>query len=202
MTRKNKGERLMYLNGAEEGIRELARAAYPGYKGRTLQWQVSTNVELQGTYWEGGSRSTYAGVNLSTRQSATLPHYDPPQFGGPTTTPVVPVQPGMAIVEHKIFLGKDLGLTFYVHPNDAPNLLPAPADTTDDEKIVLAFTGSLKNTYGGQKDIRFREANSQYKITQERWTEAQDTLKERKLLNKAGSITPDGRNVNTDPFRY
>lgn len=191
-----------YLTGKEDGIKMLAMAVFPGYKGRRYKFQTVTSVSLDGTYWDGGSRSSYGGVNLATGKSAPLPQFDPPQFGGPVSTPKVDVRPGMAVVEHSIFCGKDHGITFYVHPDDAPALIPAPADVTEDEKIVLLFTSTLKNSYGGKSNIRFTEATDRYGISQDAWTAAQDSLKARKLLNKAGSITPDGRNVDTAPYRY
>ena len=191
---------ITYLDGNEPNVQRLARAVFPSYRGRKYSFQVADSVALTGTYWDGGSRSSYGGVNLSNFQAASLPQFDPPQHGGPIQTPEVEVQPGMAVVEHSIFCGRDTGITFYVHPSDAPQLLPEPESVTEDEQIVLAFT-HRKNSYGGRSNIRFTEAHSRYGITADRWTAAQEDLKARKLLRANGSVTPAGRNVDTGEYR-
>jgi len=193
---------ITYLDGNEPNVQRLAQAVFPSYRGRKFSFEVADKVALTGTYWDGGSRSSYGGVNLSNFQAASLPQFDPPQHGGPIQTPEVEVQPGMAVVEHSIFCGRDTGITFYVHPSDAPQLLPEPESVTEDEKIVLVFTHALKNTSGGRSNIRFTEAHSRYGITADRWTAAQETLKARKLLRANGSITPAGKNVDTGEYRH
>ena len=188
----------MHLHGTEQGIKALVQATYPSYRGRKFTFQTGEEVSLTGGYWDGGTRSEYVAVDLSTlRTSAAGDLYHASAKGAPT----VSLEPGIAIVEHSIFCGQDMGLTFHIHPNDSPQLIP-PVDTvTDHEKIVLEFTGSLKNTYGGRTNIRFTEAAHRYEISQEEWTAAQESLKTSKHLNKAGSITVTGRNVDTAPFR-
>jgi hypothetical protein len=188
-----------HLDGTELGVKALAHTCFPSYSGRKYRFQAGETVSLTDGYWDGGTRSTYVAVNLSTRTaSAAGDLYDVSAKGAP----VVTLQPGVAIVEHSIFCGKDMGITFHVHPEDAPKLLPDTGEATEDEQIVLAFTSSLKNTYGGRTNIRFTEAARRYGITQDCWNAAQDSLRSRKLLNKAGSITPQGRNVPTGDFRY
>ena len=192
---------ITYLDGNEPNVQRLAQAVFPSYRGRKFSFEVADKVALTGTYWDGGSRSSYGGVNLSNFQAASLPQFDPPQHGGPIQTPEVEGRPGMAVVEHSIFCGRDTGITFYVHPSDAPQLLPEPESVTEDEQIVLAFTRSLKNTSGGRSNIRFTEAHRRYGIPADRWTAAQETRKARTLLRKNGSDTPAGRNVDTGEYR-
>ena len=187
-----------YLTGTEPGVKELGQAV--GYTGRKYAFRAVEDVQMNSTYWDGGSRSTWTAVKLSTRQVVPLPKFDPPQFGGPQSIPPIPLEQDIAIVEHSIFCGKDMGLTFYIHPNDAPQMITEPDSATDDEKIVLAYKG-LKNTYGGKKNIQYTEANRRYEITQDRWDIATESLKARKLLNKSGAITPSGRNIDTSPYR-
>jgi len=191
---------ITYLDGNEPNVQRLAQAVFPSYRGRKFSFKVADSVALTGTYWDGGSRSSYGGVNLSNFQAASLPQFAPPLHGGPIQTPEVEVRPGMAVVKHSIFCGRDTGITFYVHPSDAPQLLPEPESVTGDEQIVLAFT-HRKNTYGGRSNVRFTEAHRRYGITADRWTAAQEDLKARKLLRANGSITPAGRNVDTGEYR-
>ena len=237
---------MTYLDGNEKNIQRLARAVFPSYRGRKFQLRATETVTLTGTYWDGGSRSEYGGVNLSTFRAANLPQFDPrfpyqpaygtllvgreglqgfvgftfdPEFGGPASAPKIDIRPGMAVVKHSISAGRDTGITFYIHPSDAPSLLPElapprgswscvapmvwdyPESVTEDEQIVLALTAALKNSNGGQRNIRFTEAHRRYGITADRWTAAQEELKARKLLRKNGSITPAGRNVDTGDYR-
>lgn len=99
------------------------------------------------------------------------------------------------------------------------------ADLTPDEALCLAFTCSLKNSYGGKSDIRYTEARAsvgsrmskamrardgarqsilanEY-FPRERWESAQNALRARGLVNKVGSVTDDGRNLreHVDGFR-
>jgi hypothetical protein len=72
-------------------------------------------------------------------------------------------------------------------------LLPAPVELSDDEKIVLTACCSLK---GG---IRFEYANQYTGISRGRYDAAKASLIARKLLNKAGAVTVEGRNAR--PYR-
>ena len=99
------------------------------------------------------------------------------------------------VVQHTNSYGGRRHLHIYVHPDDAPRLLPPAEGVTDNEKIVLTYTARLKNTYGGETNIRFREASRETKITAGEWENAKTALISRKLLNKAGAITVAGRNA-------
>jgi hypothetical protein len=105
-------------------------------------------------------------------------------------------------VAHSIFCGKDMGLTVYVSPSQlaTSNLIPKPSEVSDDEGVVLKYTSHYKNTYGGQTNLRFKEATRSTDITVERWEAAKATLIERGLLRKNGSITPEGRNASPDRY--
>ena len=68
-------------------------------------------VTLSGTFWDGGSRSTYTLVTWSTDNpndmvAQPLAQYAPPQFGGPKQDPVVVIGDNQAVVETGIFCGK------------------------------------------------------------------------------------------------
>lgn len=67
--------------------------------------------------------------------------------------------------------------------------------TTEDERTVLLYTRRYKGSYGRNRDIRFSYANRETGITRERWEAAKASCIERKLLTKAGAITPAGRNA-------
>lgn len=86
---------------------------------------VTDKVTLSGTYWDGGSRSEYYAVQLATMQKLAAPHYDPPQFGGPTKSPQVEIPKGVIIVESGIFCGKPATPVIYVRPDDLALFLPS-----------------------------------------------------------------------------
>lgn len=107
-------------------IARVIRAADPSYRKKNAFVSVREKVSLDGTFWDGGSRSTYTAVNLATFASAGAPHYSPPQFGGPRVTPEVPVPEGFVIVETGIFCGKTATAHVSVNPANVTKLLPAP----------------------------------------------------------------------------
>ena len=103
------------------------RAADPTYRKQKAFLFVSERVTLSGTYWDGGSRSEYTAVNLTTGRSAGAPQYAPPQFGGPRTAPEVDLPPDVSIVETGTFCGKTATATIYIHPQNMAKLLPHEA---------------------------------------------------------------------------
>lgn len=159
--------------------------------------EVCTEVRLDDNSWSGGgTRYTYRGVNLETGE-VKYPESD--EYGNPFTNPEVPtviLQPGFAIVKFGCFCGKKMCPTVFLHPDNATKLLESNnPELTFNERAVLVYTRSLKNSYGGEKDIRFRDANKDLGISREEWNKAQASLIERKMLNKRGSITADGKNA-------
>jgi len=103
--------------------------------------------------------------------------------------------PGIVIVKHSIFCGKDTGITIYANANDLTPMLPEKTELTPHEKTVLEYTKSYKPSYAGIKNFRWHEANRDTKISLNEWETAKTKLIERKLLNKRGAITPAGRNA-------
>lgn len=110
---------------------------------------------------------------------------------------------GLACVKHTIFQGKDLGITIHVHQDNAHRLLPEnKEELTRDEKIVLVFTRSYKNSYAGETNCRFKQAQRSKGITKAQWDIAYQSLLEKKLLNKNGAINNDGRNAVENVNEY
>jgi len=104
---------------------KVIRAADSTYRKHQATLSASETVRLSGTYWDGGSRSTYTAVDLVTGRSKGAPQYDPPQFGGPMVDPVVAIPEGIAIVETGIFQGKQAIARVYVNPSNMAKLLTA-----------------------------------------------------------------------------
>lgn len=166
-----------------------------GYAGRRFQIESATSVNVSGNYWDGGSRNYWGAVELATGREAQLQTANPLAGQGRPFETAVPV--GVVVWEHTIFCGKDLGVTFYVHPDNLARLLPnatEQAELTEDEHMVLDFTAQLKSSYNGINNYRFYEAHIKTGITKVRWEAAKQALIERRLLDKRGAITVEGRN--------
>ena len=184
----------VYLTGNEPGLRSIVNAVYPEYKGKKIKFIPTTKVHISDTYWGGGTRSTWRAVNLSTKVSKPFPNIPPPQFGGPSSVLEMTLFPGMAVVEHSIFCGEDMGLTFYIHPEDAPFLLPAPTKLSPEERIVCEYSIARKSSYVGKDRCDMAMDDGKIPSRQE-WDKAKESCITKKLLNKAGAITPAGRNA-------
>lgn len=105
-------------------LQAVVRAAFPSYRKHKVIISVTASVELTGTFWDGGSRSSYVAVELATKRSKGAPQYAPPQFGGPRVAPCVELPPGVAIVECGTFCGKPATAHLYLHPDNATKFLP------------------------------------------------------------------------------
>lgn len=181
----------MYLNPKPE-LKALGERLF-SYHGRKFQIVPAESMTLS-SYWDGGSRTYYAVISQvpGEIQSVMIG-----ECGGPFQPPPskVTLNPQTMVVSHHIFCGEDLGLTFYVHPSVLPKYLPEPASLPRNEKIVLSATRSYKSTYAGTSNYRFHEAKRQTGIGLADWNIAKDSLIRRGLLNKAGALTVDGKNV-------
>jgi hypothetical protein len=192
----------IHLTGTEPLIKRIA--SHVGYSGRKFRLNTTETVDCaQSGVWCEGSRSTFAVLRLDTFEALAL-HDVAYQFGNkPELQKPVALAPGLVCVEHRIFCGKSAGLTIHVHPQGLdPRLMPENIAISTDERIVLYATRSLKSSYNGIKDFRFYEAREKTSITRERWDAAKASLISCKLLNKAGAITPKGRNAVGQSFQW
>lgn len=108
-------------------VLRVIRAVSPSYRKAKAIIVTAERVELNGTYWDGGSRSSYCGVDLASMREVGngAPQYAPPQFGGPRITPTVELPEGRAIVKLGTFQGKTATATVYINPANMAKLLPA-----------------------------------------------------------------------------
>lgn len=185
----------------DEGLKAIRAATFPAYRGRSVCVVAAESLTLHNTQWSGGSRTQYVLISLRPIKAMPIPSAPFLQHSQMHETPQE-IRPGFAIVSHSYFCGKDGGLTIYLHPSEMPKRLKAETDVTDDERIVLYATRSLKSSYAGVKNYRFHEARQNTGITSERWDTAKGALIGRKLLNKAGAITPAGRNASGESFTW
>lgn len=103
--------------------------------------QPAQSVECNGTYWDGGSRSTYCTLDLNARTTGRIDYSTSPEWFGGKPTPIVTLTPRTAVVQGGTFCGKDATLCVYVLPCDLPRLFDLPAAFQDDTpaNVVLDY---------------------------------------------------------------
>ena len=184
----------MYLEKQDiRKVQPIISATFPNYTGTKVEVRPAHEApqELR-SYWDGGSRNSYAFYNLDTRQTLSV-HSNHPSFEPTHPSQLAELPAHVVLVEHIIFCGKDLGLRLYGH---LAHLLPAPsAEVSQEEKIVLTATRSLKNSYGGKTGIRKHEAMRETGITAEAYDTAYQSCIAAGYLNTAGAITVKGKNI-------
>lgn len=193
-------EKAIYLEKSQ--IPAHLRGAYSGNKFGAIVTDKVTIHSDAGT-WSGGSRDTYKAVRLDTGEAVQLSdHYSAPGDAS-RRDQTITLQPGIAVVRHSIFCGKDMGLEFYIHPDSAAKLLPAPCETLSPfEATVLRATAVYKSSYNGRNryqmamdDARHGYDKRMVLMTVEQWEAAKLSLVAKGMLNKAGAITVVGRNA-------
>jgi hypothetical protein len=178
-----------------------------GYSGKKFKAIVTTEVTIpsHAGIWDGGSRETYQLIHLETGKSVQASDNMSAPWNAARKDQHISLQPGFAVVAHSMFCGKDMGLTFYVHPDNAAKLLPAPsAELSEHEQIVLNATCEFKSHYNGQDRYSMAKTRHEYPWqhnqdkpfpTRGQWDVAKAELISKGLLNKSGAVTPAGRNA-------
>jgi hypothetical protein len=180
-----------------------------GYDGKKFAARVAESVSVPSDVglWSGGSRDVYSLVELETGAALPLPGQDASPFNGARQEREIPLKPGYAMVRHTTFQGRDLGLTFYIHPANAATLLPAPQEALAPvQKLILKYTKERKASYNGRDrydmaadDMRYggsaiRALGVETMPTRDEWNAAKESLISGGYLNKAGAITVKGKN--------
>jgi hypothetical protein len=160
----------------------------PAYlRGNYTGKRFSVNISTQGIV-PTDSYDTYKIVELATGRSVLI--------GDPSTAwergkQSFAMQPGFLVIQHSRF-----GLIFTVHPDDATKFLPRAETLTPFEYIVLNATVRYKSSCNGRD--RYEMAKTSYSNTpyptRAEWECAKQSLIARKLLNRAGAVTTNGRN--------
>ena len=177
-------------------------AATTDYNGKKIKVIINSFPEKLDSYWDSGSRTYYAFFDINSNKQYSLPsnhpYYEPDKprnLGGALLK-------GVVLVSRSYFRGADMGVTLYINDEDSEWLMGQKAlaepELDRDKKIVLLYTRSKKSSYGGVSDYRFKEANSEAKITKEQWETAKAWLIKNMYLNSAGAITVKGKNAITD----
>lgn len=183
------------------------------YSGKSFQVRVVERVTVpaHAGLWDGGSRSTYSAVRIADGAGLPVSDNASAPWDKSRRDSVVDLRPGIAVIEHRIFCGKDMGLRIYVHPADAAPMLPSKPDLSPVERLVLEYTATRKSSYMGkdrfamaiddlQRDRRYGHDSDPVRkaitrLDRSMWDSAKESLIARGLLNKAGAITVAGRNA-------
>jgi hypothetical protein len=178
-----------------------------GYNGQKYRVQVCERVHIpcDAGLSSGGSRDTFYALRTVDGSRVALSDSVHAPWDSARQDQDVALQPGIVVVKHTMFCGKDLGLTFYVRPEDAAPMLPAPAaDLSRVQQMVLDYTSGRKSSYNGQNRYEMARADWSHGYMKDKpesfpsvadWDAAKSDLIARGMLNKAGAITPAGRNA-------
>jgi hypothetical protein len=174
------------LRRSDPTVAALINAAFPAWKAQAVDAIVTDSVRFYGTMWDEGYRRTYAIVrlaDLATYRIEQAPFMQRSELHENTYQ----LPEGFVVVVR--CEGRYDHTEIYSHAANITPLLPPPVELTEDEQIVLVAVCSLK---GG---VRFEHAHQQTGISRERYDAATKSLIARKLLNKAGAVTVEGRNA-------
>lgn len=75
-------------------------------------------VALDGTFWDGGSRSDYHLVEIATGNIEALPRSDPPQFGGVQAVVTKSIPSGFVVIRSGVFCGKPSTPSIYIRNDE------------------------------------------------------------------------------------
>lgn len=185
----------MQIYSSAPEVKSIGLMAFPSYTGNKFSVDTISGTMRLDSCWSGGSRDYFVLIDMVSGRTIPIPENGTPfsNNGQIFTLDALPLN--IALVQHTIACGKDLGITIFVSADNLSRLLPPVAELSREEQIVLVATRSLKSSYNGIANYRFHEANSDTGITLEQWETAKSSCVARGMLNKAGAITNDGRNA-------
>ncbi len=141
--------------------------------------------------WSGGTRETFHVVRIADGAAIAPVNHSAAPWDGRSEREIV-LEPGILVIRHSMFCGKDHGLTFYVRGADIAPLLPNANRAFDDmsanARSVLGVIRSLISSYRAEEYQRMR-------LTAEQVTTAKAELTARGYIDKRGAITTAGRNA-------
>lgn len=109
-------------------VASLIKTAFPGAKSRRVVKIYERETYHIADFWDGGSRNECKLINLQTNQvlsSDSIPTEVRQKAANPYNLPITDVRlsENIAIIEHCIFCGKDLGYRIYVGTGVCKRLL-------------------------------------------------------------------------------
>lgn len=111
------------IKARKSEVKQILAITFPEYAGRTFRVEYCTQVGFYDTNWGGGTRNTYAAVQMKTGKVGRLVAKAP--WINTVEGQRIDLPEDMVIVEHSIFCGKDMGIRFYVHESHRQSFLTA-----------------------------------------------------------------------------
>jgi hypothetical protein len=173
---------------------QVPAALRGGYTGTKFKAIVTESIIVPSDLglWSGGSCERMYFVELATGKTVPCVNHAAAPWDAERLVNHGKLQlaPGYAVVKHTMFCGKDMGLTLYTHPDNAPGVLPAPMDSelSDAAKVVLWTAKCYKAAYR-------REYANLNGVNARAFETAIAELCAAGMVNKAGAITVKGRNA-------
>lgn len=100
------------LSRSNPDVKRLLAITFPQYRGRKIRLSFTERMSLE-NYWDGGTRSYYRAVDLNTGEVREPARATGNPFNGMAHVEF-DLPTGVALVEHSIFCGKDVGITVHV----------------------------------------------------------------------------------------
>ena len=160
---------------------------------KEVQAIVSETIEFTGTNWDSGYKREYTVVDLTTMRVVPVPNQPSPWHQTQLHSDTHNINPGYAVVVWQ-WAGTRHWVEIWGHPQTVSGLITKTPELSRDEMIVLCCTRSYKSSYGGIPQYRQYMAMGKG-MSSIVWEETKQKLIERKLLNKAGALTIDGKNA-------
>ena len=160
-----------------------------------MQFDHDEQVSLYGTNWDEGLKRSYVFVRLADMATIPVPDQPAPWIGNEQYNNSYPIPDGVVCVVH-VYSGVNQYIIIKGNASVVTPALPAPLELTPDESNVLNAICSVKSSYAGISNYRLHYCRSYVpSMTEQRWENAKQSLIAKKLLTKAGAVTPAGRNA-------
>lgn len=160
------------------------------YTGKKFKAQICETVTIPGQagVWDHGTRETFQVIRIADGAAIEPVNHDAAPWDKRPDVPVT-LEPGICVVRHSMFCGKDMGLTFYMHARDAVPMLPKQnEELRADSRRVLECISTYKSSY--RTDEYRRMGLSELDVGK-----AKIELIAYGLIDSRGAITTKGRNA-------
>lgn len=109
----------------KQAVKPVLALTFPEYKGKKFQVSYATKITFSDTNWGGGSKNTYKAVKRTEGQVIVGKFTPAAPWNNLIEGQTFPIPEDVIVVEHTVFCGRDLGITFHMHPIWAGNNLLA-----------------------------------------------------------------------------
>lgn len=181
----------MYTN--DKTILRLVRSYAPeGFNKKQARITAAESVPLTGRNWSGGYKTHYVAVHL---ESGRAVEFEDPAWDAMYELNYCKLSEGIALLAYH-WQGLSKSVDVYVHPSNLVPQLEVEEPLTDVQRVILYVTRSYKNSYGGETDIRRKEAaRAGCQLSPDEWEKEQSVLCQLGYLDKRGALTLKGKNA-------